>query len=73
MQFLLFYPATEFDAELFEAIVLEENEYYSEQFAHGCFYLPVTGGGDADNLELALDIILTANNIQGRFDLELED
>jgi hypothetical protein len=68
--YLLFTPTTENDKELFEAIVLDMYEYYSEQFAHGSFYLPVTGGGDADDLECELDRILCQNDINGTFEFQ---
>lgn len=70
MQYLLFTPATQDDKELFEAVVLDLYEYYSEDFKHGSFYLPVTGGGDADDLERELDRILCQNDINGTFELE---
>ena len=70
MQYLLFTPATQDDKELFQTVVLDIYEYYSEQFAHGSFYLPVTCGGDADDLELELDRILCQNDINGTFEFQ---
>lgn len=70
MQYLLFTPTTEADKELFEAVVLDLYEYYSEQFAHGSFYLPVTCGGDAIDLECELDGILCKNDINGTFEFQ---
>lgn len=69
MQYLLFTPSTETDKELFEAIVLDTYEYYSEDFK-GSFYMPVAGEDDADNLELELDRILNDNDINGTFEFQ---